>query len=152
MTEYYNDLTYEEYENMDYDFYSVLEYFKENPLPEPVKANPLERMMIGTCDIYEYVKEADENGVTRWLEKLVLSGVKCRLSHRIDWIEQIPRDFVPERKKNYVLFTLPEVKIKNNSKIVVTQNGVTLELSNTGLPSYYQFHNQCELIPFERWT
>lgn len=149
MAIYFNELSYEMYAGMDYELYSVLEYYRTDP--HSVK-NKLSDLMIGKCDIYEYVKETDENGVTAWTEKLVLTNIKCRLSHRISAGESLDRTFIPEPYKQYQLFTLPDIDIRANSKVVVTQNGVMGEFSNTGIPSRYEFHNQIELIPFVRWV
>lgn len=147
---YFDELDYDLLQKMDYEMFSVLEYYRYGPPTKEV--NPIEHLLIGTCDVYKFVKTKDENGVTRHVEELYHKGIKCRLSHRYWYGEVISRDFVPNATKQYELFVLPTVEILVNSKIVVTQNNRTLELSNTGIPSHYQYHNQIELIPFERWT
>lgn len=150
MPNIFNSLNYEKFNPMDYEFFCLLEYLKSASSDDT--RNPLEALLIGRASVYEYVKKDDENGVTQWVEELVAENVKCRLSHRIAAGESMPRDFVPETFKQYQLYTLPDVNIRANSKIVVTQRGLTGEFSNSGIPSRFEFHNQLEVIPFVRWA
>lgn len=150
MSNIFNTLDYEKFNPMDYEFFCLLEYLKQNPA-EPGSANPVEKLLIGRCDVYEYTASKDENGVTTYVEELIYGNIKCRLSHRYWYGETIPRNFVPQATKQYQLFVLPEYNIKTNSKIVVRQNNVTVELSNSGIISHYETHDQIEVIPFERW-
>ena len=50
------------------------------------------------------------------------------------------------------LFISPEVEIKPGSKIVVTQNGVTTEFSNSGKPAIYTNHQEIMLKLFEDYA
>ena len=50
------------------------------------------------------------------------------------------------------LFLAPEIVISSNSKIVVTQNGVTDEYSASGIPAIYSTHQEITLESFRGWA
>lgn len=50
------------------------------------------------------------------------------------------------------LFLSPEITVPPGSRITVTQDGVTREYKNSGIPAVYPTHQEIILEPSERWA
>ena len=50
------------------------------------------------------------------------------------------------------LFISPDITIKPNSKIIVTQAGVTTDYTYSGVPAVYDTHQQIILEFFTEWA
>ena len=102
----------------------------------------LEKLYTDVCNIYEFQKI--KNPVTKRTEfepVLVHENVKCRLSFKnISSANQVTGEAVI--KQITVLFTNPEISIKENSKIDIARNGRVLEYQNSGTPAIYSSHQE----------
>ncbi len=112
----------------------------------------IERLYIGTCDIYEYGKVKDPKTKRTESKELKVNGspIKCRASY-----SSIPSTNQQEGGKMYQavkLFINPDLDIKPNSKIVITQNGRTTEYKNSGTAAVYSSHQEINLELFKEWA
>ncbi|WP_101773993.1 hypothetical protein [Peptostreptococcus faecalis] len=104
----------------------------------------LELLYEDKCDIYEYISVKDEVTKRNKSEPvLAYSQIPCNLEY-----VQSPITIQKEAgniEQKIKLFISPNIKIKPNSKIVVTQNGVTREYKNASVPAVYSNHQEIEL-------
>ena len=106
----------------------------------------------GLCTIYEYRDVTDEKTKLSSEEEIaVIENQPCKLSfEKLDAVVQTETVAVPAQ--GVKLFLAPEVTVKGNSKIVVTQNGVTGEYSASGVPAIYPTHQEIPLELFRGWS
>lgn len=117
-----------------------------------VARKAIESQYIGVCDIIEYVKQVNaETKINERAEKVVLKKQPCRVSFSklSNTKESDTRDAANQEIK---LFISPDIVIKQGSKIIVTQEGRTIEYSNSGLPAIYHTHQEIVLILFKGWA
>ncbi|WP_101772333.1 hypothetical protein [Peptostreptococcus faecalis] len=104
----------------------------------------VELLYDGRCDIYEYIPVKDPvTKKTKDEEVQSFSQIPCRLSY-----SQSPITIQKEAgniEQKIKLFISPNIKIKPNSKIVVTQNGVTREYKNASVSAVFSNHQEIEL-------
>ena len=86
--------------------------------------------------------------VSKSEENSVYENIPCRLSFATAQTIKEGRAVADENKMT--LFTSPEIDIKPNSKITVTQNGYTYILTNANKKSYAT-HNEYSCTEFLRW-
>ena len=94
----------------------------------------------GLCTIFEYREVTDaktklsiEEGVA------VVEDQPCKLSfEKLNSVVQTETAAV--QAQGVKLFLAPEIAVGSNSKIVVTQNGITNEYSASGVPAVYSTH------------
>lgn len=106
----------------------------------------------GLCTIFEYrevtdakTKLSSEEGVA------VVEDQPCKLSfEKLNSVVQTETTAV--QTQGVKLFLAPEIGIGSNSKIVVTQNGVTEEYSASGKPAIYPTHQEITLELFRGWS
>ena len=110
----------------------------------------LEKGYIGTFTVTEYKKITKPNHTTGFSEVDVLMDQPCRLSFSSSPLTS-GGDF-PEINQTVKLFFAPEIKVKEGSKITVTQNGVTTEYKQSGTPAVYSTHTEILLELFKGWA
>lgn len=113
--------------------------------------NALESLMYrGTCKIE--VREAVKNEDTKKTEANVVTvyeDIPCLLSHSTD---QTGSFDVPRAGQGIELFVSPDLLIPPNSKIIVTQDGVTDVYALSGVPNRYPGHQEVHLEKWHQWA
>lgn len=111
----------------------------------------IEMMYIGTCDVIEHQEVSDPvTKKTGFAEVTTLLAQPCRLSFKNNPTsgDGNTASITQEIK----LFVSPDIVIKEGSKIVVTQNGVTESYSSSSKPALYETHQEITLKLFDRWA
>lgn len=80
----------------------------------------------------------------------VLVDQPCRLSFSSS--PSATNGDVAEINQTVKLFFSPEIKVKEGSKITVTQNGVTTAYKQSGTPAHYPTHQEILLELFKGWA
>ena len=106
----------------------------------------------GLCTIYEYRDVTDEKTKLSSEEEVaVIEDQPCKLSfEKLNAVVQTETAAV--QAQGVKLFLAPEIVISSNSKIVVTQNGVTNEYTASGKPAIYSTHQEITLELFRGWV
>lgn len=106
----------------------------------------------GLCTIYEYRDVTDEKTKLSSEEEVaVIEDQPCKLSfEKLNSVVQTETAAV--QAQGVKLFLAPEIAIGSNSKIVVTQNGITNEYSASGIPAVYSTHQEITLESFKGWA
>lgn len=106
----------------------------------------------GLCTIYEYHEVIDEKTKLSSEEEIaVIENQPCKLSfEKLNSVVQTETAAV--QAQGVKLFLAPEIVVSSNSKIVVTQNGVTDEYSASGIPAIYSTHQEITLESFRGWA
>lgn len=106
----------------------------------------------GLCTIYEYRDVTDEKTKLSSEEEVaVIEDQPCKLSfEKLNSVVQTETAAV--QAQGVKLFLAPEIAVGSNSKIVVTQNGITNEYSASGIPAVYSTHQEITLESFRRWA
>ena len=105
----------------------------------------------GLCTIYEYHEVTDEKTKLSSEEVAVIENQPCKLSfEKLNSVVQTETAAV--QAQGVKLFLAPEIVVSSNSKIVVTQNGVTDEYSASGIPAIYSTHQEITLESFRGWA
>ena len=106
----------------------------------------------GICTIYEYRDVTDEKTKLSSEEEIaVIENQPCKLSfEKLNSVVQTETAAV--QAQGVKLFLAPEIAVGSNSKIVVTQNGVTDEYSASGKPAIYSTHQEITLESFRGWS
>lgn len=106
----------------------------------------------GLCTIIEYHEVRDEKTkLSSEKEVAVIENQPCKLSfERLNTI--IQTETVAAAAQIIKLFLAPEVTVNSNSKIVVTQNGITEEYSASSKPAIYSTHQEIILELFRGWV
>lgn len=106
----------------------------------------------GLCTIYEYRDVTDEKTKLSSEEEVaVIENQPCKLSfEKLNSVVQTETAAV--QAQGVKLFLAPEIAIGSNSKIVVTQNGITNEYSASGIPAVYSTHQEITLESFRGWS
>lgn len=110
----------------------------------------LEKGYDGTFTVIEHKKITKPNHTTGFSNVEVLVDQPCRLSFSA--IPSVSDGDVPEINQTVKLFFAPEITIKEGSKIIVTQNGVTTEYKQSGTPAVYSTHKEILLELFRGWA
>lgn len=106
----------------------------------------------GLCTIYEYRDVTDEKTkLSSEEEVVVIEDQPCKLSfEKLNSVVQTETAAV--QAQGVKLFLAPEIAVGSNSKIVVTQNGITNEYSASGIPAVYSTHQEITLESFRGWS
>lgn len=106
----------------------------------------------GLCTIFEYREVTDEKTKLSSEEEVaVIENQPCKLSfEKLNAVVQTETAAV--QAQGVKLFLAPEIVVCSNSKIVVTQNGVTDEYSASGKPAIYPTHQEITLESFRGWA
>lgn len=115
----------------------------------------IESTYIGVCDVIEYTNtENSGSHFTKKDEKTVYTDIPCRLSYSRfnSMYPSISSDTASSVTQLVKIFLAPEINIKNGSKIIVKQNGITTMYKSSGAPSYYTSHQEISVELFKGWT
>lgn len=119
----------------------------------------VESLYDGLCDVIEYKKVLKANKSTSFTEVTVLHNQPCRLSYKASTSmslsiksTQEKENLSSEMEQMIKLFIAPDITINPGSKIVVTQNGVSVAYKSSGQPAIYQTHQEITLDLFEGWA
>lgn len=106
----------------------------------------------GLCTIIEYRDVTDEKTKLSSEEEItVIEDQPCKLSfEKLSAVVQTETAAVAAQ--GVKLFLAPEIRVGSNSKIVVTQNGVTGEYSASGESAVYSTHQEITLELFRGWS
>lgn len=106
----------------------------------------------GLCTIYECRDVTDEKTKLSSEEEVaVIEDQPCKLSfEKLNSVVQTETAAVQAQRVK--LFLAPEIAVGSNSKIVVTQNGITNEYSASGIPAVYSTHQEITLESFRGWA
>lgn len=111
----------------------------------------IESTYTGKCTIVENQKVKKENKSTGFKEKEVLTDQPCKLS-----FEQVTSNNAGENAALVVqtakVFLAPEIQVRPGSKLIITQNGVTVSYKNSGEPATYSSHQEIVLELFKGWS
>ena len=112
----------------------------------------LEATYEGLCTVYEYRDVTDEKTKLSSEEEVaVIEDQPCKLSfEKLNSVVQTETAAV--QAQGVKLFLAPEIAGGSNSKIVVTQNGITNEYSASGIPAVYSTHQEITLESFRGWS
>lgn len=110
----------------------------------------LEKGYIGTFTVTEHQKIIRPNHTTGFSDVDVIINQPCRLSFSSS--PSATNGDVAEINQTVKLFFAPEIKVKEGSKITVTQNGVTTEYKQSGTPAVYDTHVEIILELFKGWA
>lgn len=107
----------------------------------------VESLYTGVCTVIEYQNIRDkETGITSQREVIAAENQPCRLSYELNYpVEQ--GEHTGEVSQRVKLFIAPEVPVKNGSKVIVTQNGNTVEYAFSGESAAYDTHREIRLSP-----
>lgn len=111
----------------------------------------LERGYDGLYTITERQKYTRPNKSTGFKEVQVVKDQPCRLSFTTS-PSTTADGAAAETAQTVKLFLAPEVRVKEGSKITVTQNGVTTDYKQSGTPAYYPTHQEIILDLFKGWA
>ncbi len=112
----------------------------------------LEATYEGLCTVYEYRDVTDEKTKLSSEEEVaVIEDQPCKLSfEKLNAVVQT--ETAAAAAQGIKLFLAPEIMVGSNSKIVVTQNGITEEYSASGKPAIYPTHKEITLALFRGWA
>ena len=110
----------------------------------------LEKGYTGAFTVTEYQKVIKPNHTTGFAEVDVVVNQPCRLSFSSS--PSTSDGDVAVINQTVKLFFAPEIKVKEGSKITVTQNGVTTEYKRSGTPAVYDTHTEILLERFKGWA
>lgn len=111
----------------------------------------LSRLWNGTCGIVTRTGSIGENKRTVFCETTVVAGQPCRLSYKtIDTVDRALN--ANQTTQEAVLFLSRNVTIPAGSKIIVTQNGITVEYGQSGKAAVYSGHQEVPVEIFRGWA
>lgn len=110
----------------------------------------LEKGYTGIFTVTEHRKVTKPNHTTGFSDVDVLVDQPCRLSFSSS--PSAEDGDVSKINQTVKLFFAPEIKVKEGSKITVTQNGVTTEYKRSGTPAVYSTHTEILLELFKGWA
>lgn len=113
----------------------------------------IESTYFGVCTILERRDIRDETSkITRKKEEVpVVEQQPCRLSFE-KRSAVVQTDTAAKLTQGIKLFIAPEIQIKPGSKIIVEQDGVTMEYAASGVPAVYPTHSEVMLERFRGWA
>ena len=110
----------------------------------------LEKCYDGTFTVTEHKKVLKPNHTTGFQDVVVLENQPCRLSFASSPVTG--SGDVPMMAQSVKLFFAPEIRVKEGSKISVTQNNVTTEYKQSGTMAVYDTHAEIMLDLFKGWA
>lgn len=112
----------------------------------------IENTYDGIAVVTEHRKVTDKRSkLTNYEDIIVLEDIPCKLSFKTIHTASQGESSVSVSQTTK-LFLSPDIVIKAGSKITVTQSGVTMDYTYSGVPAVYDTHQEIELQLFERWT
>lgn len=116
-----------------------------------VNARPnIERMYRGKLTIHEWTLVTDpETHISSETEVVTVEEQPCLLSNT-STAPTTSADGVPSVTKVTKIFLAPDIAIKEGSKLIVTQDGVTNTYERSGIPSVYPTHQEVSVNLMEK--
>ena len=115
----------------------------------PVSKNPLAKLWIGRCTIYEYQEVTNPTTYQTTHELVpILLDEPCRLSYNKEQATNIANGAAIV-SQSITLFIRPDLVIKEGSVIEITQHGVTTRYKGSGKPAIYSNHQEIILELYE---
>lgn len=112
-------------------------------------SNPLAKLWLGRCTIYEYQDVTHPNTYQTTQELVpILTNEPCRLSYNREQATNI-QSGAAVVSQSITLFIRPDLTIKPGSVIEITQNGVTERYKGSGQPAVYSNHQEIILELYE---
>lgn len=108
-------------------------------------ANALRQLWTGRCTISELIELEDPvTHITATTPKVVAEDEPCRVSYPNAQNVTSARltDTASTLNMSVNLILRPDIKIKEGSRITVTQNGSTIEYRSTGTPKVFTAHQE----------
>ena len=128
---------------------AVNETLYMNPSKPPSSKNPLSKLWIGRCTIYEYQDVIDETTYQTTQKPVpVVVDEPCRLSYQKEQATTIANG-AAVISQSITLFIRPDLVIKPGSVIEITQHGVTEKYKGSGQPAVYCNHQEIVLELYE---
>lgn len=111
--------------------------------------NPLRKLWIGVCTIYEYqtVTHPNTHQSTQSLVPVIVDE-PCRLSYNYEQATNI-QSGAAVVSQSITLFIRPDLEIKPGSVIEITQHGKTEKFKGSGNPAIYTNHQEIILELYE---
>ena len=104
--------------------------------------NPLEKLWIGKCTVYQYQDVTDPNTYqTTQQEIAVVIDEPCRLSYNREQSTNI-QNGAAVVSQSITLFIRPDLIIPTGSVIEITQHGHTVKYKGSGQPAIYTNHQE----------
>lgn len=116
-----------------------------------INARPnIERMYRGTLTVHEWEVVNDPvTHITSEAEVVIVENQPCLLSNT-STAPTTSAEGVPSVTKITKIFVAPDIPIKDGSKLVVTQDGVTNTYERSGKPSVYPTHQEVTVNIIEK--
>ena len=116
-----------------------------------INARPhIERMYRGKLTIYEWTLVTDPlTHISSEVEAIVVEDQPCMLSNT-STAPTTSAEGVPSVTKITKIFVAPDIPIREGSKLVVTQDGVTNTYERSGIPSVYPTHQEVSVNLMEK--
>lgn len=112
-----------------------------------------EQLYDGLCTVEVKTSHKDpKTKKNRMVTNKLYENIPCRLSH--DSNQPGDTRVLPNADQTIKLFIAPkeEVDIPANSKITVTQDGVTEAYTCSSVPNNFPTHQEIELVKWEKWA
>lgn len=112
----------------------------------------IEATYFGKATVTEHQKIKNEaSKLTEYVERIVLENQPCHVSYeRLQTTVQ--SESAAAITQVIKLFLSPDIIIKPNSKITVTQNQVTRDYTYSGVPAVFPTHQEITLELFQKWN
>ena len=116
-----------------------------------INARPhIERMYRGILTIHEWTLVTDpDTHISSEVESIVVEDQPCLLSNT-STAPTTSAEGIPSATKVTKIFVAPDIIIKEGSKLVVTQDGVTNTYERSGIPSVYPTHQEVSVNVIEK--
>lgn len=116
-----------------------------------IDARPhIERMYRGTLTVHEWISVTDPvTHISSEVEIITVTDQPCMLSNT-STAPITSEEGVPSVTKVTKIFVAPDIPIKEGSKLVVTQDGVTNTYERSGMPSVYPTHQEVSVNLMEK--
>ena len=116
-----------------------------------ISARPnIERMYRGTLTIHEWELVTDPTThISSEVEKITVEDQPCLLSNT-STAPTTSTEGVPSVVKTTKIFVAPDISIREGSKLVVTQDGITNTYERSGIPSVYPTHQEVSVNVIEK--
>jgi phage protein len=106
----------------------------------------LKKLWRDTCSIYNFEKVKDpKTKTTEFKEVLVQENIPCRISFQ-NISATSETNSIAVTNQVIKLFLSNEIEIKENSKIIVTRNGIAKTYKASGIPAIYSVHQEVILV------
>ena len=106
----------------------------------------LQKLWRDTCSIYNFEKVKDpKTKTTEFKEVLVQENIPCRISFQ-NISSTTETLSIAVTNQVIKLFLTNKVEIKENSKIIVTRNGIAKTYKASGIPAIYSVHQEVILV------